>query len=92
MLSIYFISHSYFLLSVFFSLSLSPVLVYICAHVRLGSRLTTNYPPPPTVGFMNPSILTAGGTLRRPQRMEYDTAPPRILSKIDIEPQTFYYG
>lgn len=59
-------------------------------YTRLGPRLTTNYPPPPTVGFMNPSILTAGGTLRRP-RVEYDSAPPRILSKIDIEPQ-FYYG
>lgn len=63
--------------------------------VNLGPRLATNYHPPPTVGFMNPSILAGsgiglGGTLRRP-RVEYDTAPPRILSKIDIEPQ-FYYG
>lgn len=65
---------------------------------NLGPRLTTmatNYHPQPTVGFMNPSILAGGGmglggTLRRP-RVEYDTAPPRILSKIDIEPQ-FYYG
>lgn len=55
-----------------------------------GPRFATNYPPPPTVGFMNPSILATGGTLRRP-RVEYDTATPRILSKIDIEPQ-FYYG
>lgn len=51
--------------------------------------LQANYPPP-TVGFMNPSILAAGGTLRRP-RVEYDSTPPRILSKIDIDPQ-YYYG
>lgn len=64
----------------------------------LGPRLATNYHPQPTVGFMNPSILAGGGiglggTLRRPRidNMSYDTAPPRILSKIDIEPQ-FYYG
>lgn len=60
------------------------------AYECTGPRFATNYPPPPTVGFMNPSILTTGGTLRRP-RVEYDTATPRILSKIDIEPQ-FYYG
>lgn len=63
--------------------------VYEC----IGPRMATNYPPPPTVGFMNPSILAGGGTLgtlRRP-RVEYDSVPPRILSKIDIEPQ-FYYG
>lgn len=54
-----------------------------------GPLLTTNYPP--TVGFMNTSILTGphGGTLRRVR--EYDSTPPRILSKIDIDPQ-YYYG
>lgn len=59
-------------------------------YARIGPRLATNYPPPPNVGFMHPSILAASGTLRRP-RVEYDSAAPRILSKIDIEPQ-FYYG
>lgn len=39
---------------------------------------------------MNPSLL---GTLRRPRvdTLSYDPAPPRILSKIDIDPQ-YYYG
>lgn len=66
---------------------------FFCAsfvYARIGPRLATNYPPPPNVGFMHPSILAASGTLRRP-RVEYDSAAPRILSKIDIEPQ-FYYG
>lgn len=51
--------------------------------------LTTNYPP--TVGFMNTSILAGphSGTLRRVR--EYDSTPPRILSKIDVDPQ-YYYG
>ncbi|XP_031626186.1 uncharacterized protein LOC116342639 [Contarinia nasturtii] len=68
--------------------SANPLMYPPPSVAHMGPRLTTNYPP--TVGFMNPSILTAGGTLRRP-RVEYDSAPPRILSKIDIEPQ-FYYG
>lgn len=39
---------------------------------------------------MNPTLL---GTLRRPRidAMTYDSTPPRILSKIDIDPQ-YYYG
>lgn len=52
--------------------------------------LSANYPPP-TVGYMNASVLGAhhSNTLRR--QREYDSTPPRILSKIDIDPQ-FYYG
>lgn len=40
---------------------------------------------------MNAPVLGAhhSGTLRR--QREYDVVPPRILSKIDIDPQ-FYYG
>lgn len=54
--------------------------------------MTGNYPHAiPSAGFMNPTIFSAGGTLRRP-RIEYDTTPPRILSKIDIDPQQYYYG
>ncbi|XP_055306897.1 protein eva-1 [Sitodiplosis mosellana] len=73
--------------------SANPLMYPPPSVTQMGSRFGTNYPPPPTVGFMNPSILAAGGTLgtlRRP-RVEYDSVPPRILSKIDIEPQ-FYYG
>lgn len=56
---------------------------------REGPMMSANYPP--TVGFMNTSILAGphGGTLRRVR--EIDSTPPRILSKIDIDPQ-FYYG
>lgn len=40
---------------------------------------------------MNTSILTGphSGTLRRIR--EFDTTPPRILSKIDVD-QQYYYG
>lgn len=59
------------------------------AHYTGPTVLTANYPP--TVGFMNASILAGphGGTLRRVR--EYDSTPPRILSKIDVDPQ-YYYG
>lgn len=66
---------------------INPNSVYIS-----GPRLAGNYPHAiPSVGFMNPTILSAGATLRRP-RIEYDTTAPRILSKIDIDPQQYYYG
>lgn len=58
----------------------------------LGPMLTSNYPPPPNVSYMTtPSMLGAhhSGTLRR--QREYDSTPPRILSKIDVDPQ-YYYG
>lgn len=59
-------------------------------HFYIGTILTSNYTP--TVGFINTPLINNpqySGTLRRPR--EYDTTPPRILSKIDIDP-TFYYG
>lgn len=79
-------SHLHFSLSSFQFSSFFP---FFATILFTAPMLTANYPPP-TVGFMNPSILAAGGTLRRP-RVEYDSTPPRILSKIDIDPH-YYYG
>lgn len=64
--------------------------LYSLYFLKTGPMLSSNYPPP-TVGFMSASVLGAhhGGTLRR--QREYDSTPPRILSKIDMDPQ-FYYG